>query len=178
MRKHKILNLALISALLIVALTACSSKKKSNTNPTPTATVLAAPQATAKPTQAAPVEPTAEPTQAAPAEATKAPTAEPTQAPTTAPTQASSSSEVVVTIQNFAFNPNPLSIPVGTTVRFVNKDSAAHTATADDGSFDSGTLNQGQDFTFTFTKAGTFAYYCAFHGGKGGVGMSGTITVK
>lgn len=111
-------------------------------------------------------------------ESSKALTAEPPQAATATPTPASTSSEVVVTIQNFAFSPNPLMIPVGTAVRFVNKDALAHTVTADDGSFDSGTLNQGQDFTFTFTKAGTFAYYCAFHGGKGGVGMSGTIMVK
>ncbi len=157
MRKYKFLSLVLISVLLIVALAACSNKSKTKTT-SPTATVPAAPQATVEPTKAA--------------------TVEPTQAATVEPTQAAGASEVVVTIQNFAFSPNPLTIPVGTTVRFVNKDSAAHTATADDGSFDSGTLNNGQDFTFKFDKAGTYAYYCKFHGGKGGTGMSGTITVQ
>jgi ribose transport system substrate-binding protein len=92
--------------------------------------------------------------------------------------QAAAPSEVVVTIQNFAFDPTPLTIPVGTTVRFVNKDSTAHSVTADDGSFDSGTLANGQEFTFKFDTAGTYPYYCKFHGGKGGQGMSGTITVQ
>ena len=111
------------------------------------------------------------------------PTPEPTLEATTAATpeattQTTAPSEVVVTIQNFAFDPQSLTIPVGTTVRFVNKDSAEHTVTADDGSFDSGTLSSGQEFTFKFDKAGTYPYYCKFHGGKGGQGMSGTITVK
>jgi plastocyanin len=101
-----------------------------------------------------------------------------TAVPTLAATTDASASEVVVNIQNSKFDPNPLTIPVGTTVRFVNNDSAAHTATADDGSFDSGNLNKGQDFTFTFDQAGTFAYYCTYHGGKGGVGMSATIVVQ
>ncbi len=148
MRKYKFPSLVLISVLLIVVLVACSSKSKTKTA-SPTATAPAAPEATLVPG------------------ATPAPT-----------TQASNSSEVVVTIQNFAFSPNPLTIQVGTTVRFVNNDSAAHTATADDGSFDSGTLDNGQEFTFKFDKAGTYPYYCKFHGGKGGTGMSSTITVQ
>jgi plastocyanin len=184
--KRKFLSVLLISVLLVVALSACGSKKK-KTTPTPTPTVQAAPSATAELSatatpQAAPSA-TAEPKATATVQVAPSATAEPsataTSGATVEPTsQASNPSEVVVNIQNFAFDPKSLTIPVGTTVRFVNNDSASHTVTADDGSFDSGTLSNGQEFTFTFDKAGTYPYYCKFHGGKGGVGMSGTITVE
>lgn len=90
------------------------------------------------------------------------------------PTQASSQT---VTLVNTSFDPKQLTVPVGTTVVWVNKDSMAHTVTADDKSFNSGNLNSGETFKFTFTKAGTFPYYCQYHGGPKGVGMSGVITV-
>jgi plastocyanin len=77
-----------------------------------------------------------------------------------------------VNIQNFAFNPDTLSVPVGTTVTWNNLDNTAHTATADDGSFQSGTLQPGQSFSFQFQDAGTFTYNCAFH-----PNMQGTIEV-
>jgi predicted lipoprotein with Yx(FWY)xxD motif/plastocyanin len=85
---------------------------------------------------------------------------------------------VQVDLKNFAFTPKTLTVAPGTTVVWMNSDSAAHTVTADDGSFDSGNLNQGATFKFTFSKAGTFAFYCMYHGGKGGVGMAGQIIVK
>jgi LPXTG-motif cell wall-anchored protein len=68
-----------------------------------------------------------------------------------------------VTIQNFAFGPKTIAIHVGDTVTWTNSDTAPHTATALDKSFDSGRLEQGQTFAFTFTKAGTFDYICSFH---------------
>jgi LPXTG-motif cell wall-anchored protein len=77
-----------------------------------------------------------------------------------APRQAETKS---VNIQNFAFDPKDLTVAVGDTVSWKNSDKAPHTATANDGSFDSGNLNQGQEFSFTFTKAGTFAYVCRYH---------------
>ena len=56
---------------------------------------------------------------------------------------------------------------------WVNDDQAPHTATANDGAFDSGTLQPGQSFSFTFTQPGTtYAYYCAIH-----PSMTGTVTV-
>ncbi len=99
---------------------------------------------------------------------------------TPAPAGGSSSQAVsqTVTLINTAFNPKQLSVAVGTTVVWTNKDSMAHTVTADDNSFDSGNLNPGDTFKFTFTKAGTFPYHCKYHGGPNGVGMSGVITVK
>jgi plastocyanin len=55
--------------------------------------------------------------------------------------------------------------------------SFSHTVTADDGSFDSGTLSSGKSFSYTFNTAGDFPYHCTFHGGPGGEGMAGTVTV-
>ena len=69
---------------------------------------------------------------------------------------------------SFAFSPATLTIKAGTTVTWKNTTSVGHTVTSDDGkSFDSGTSNpiaaQGGTFSFTFTKAGTFAYHCEIH---------------
>jgi plastocyanin len=60
---------------------------------------------------------------------------------------------------------------------WINQDNAPHTVTADDNSFDTGTLSQGQSGSITFDKPGEFPYYCLFHGGPGGVGMAGKIVV-
>jgi plastocyanin len=49
--------------------------------------------------------------------------------------------------------------------------------TADDGSFDSGTVDPGSTFEMTFNEAGEIPYYCQFRGGPGDQGMSGIITV-
>jgi len=89
----------------------------------------------------------------------------PVASPTTtqAPSNPASGGTQEVKIANFAFDPPSLTISVGTTVKWTNEDSAQHTATADDGSFDSGQLRKGQSFTFTFTKEGTFTYICADH---------------
>ncbi len=65
----------------------------------------------------------------------------------------------------------------GTTVQWINDDSVAHTVTADGGAFDSGSLAPGATFSFTFSQAGDFPYYCHFHGGPGGQGMSSRVTV-
>jgi plastocyanin len=73
-----------------------------------------------------------------------------------------------------AFGTNPLVVPLNTTVTWRNDDSVAHTVTANDGSFDSGTLQPGQSFSHTFTSAGTFSYYCAIHGQAS---MSGSVQV-
>ncbi len=81
----------------------------------------------------------------------------------TAPSSTSSSSGSDVTIANFAFSPDTLTVKAGTTVKWTNKDSTAHTVTADDGSFDSGTLNPGMTFSFTFKQAGTVSYHCTIH---------------
>lgn len=78
-----------------------------------------------------------------------------------------------VNIQNMAFNPSSLTVPVGTTVKWVNMDSTTHTVTSDTGVFNSGNLNNGQSFSYTFSQAGTFPYHCSIH-----TNMHGTITVS
>jgi predicted lipoprotein with Yx(FWY)xxD motif/plastocyanin len=87
------------------------------------------------------------------------------------------SETVTINVQNFAFNPKDLSIKAGTTVIWHNNDSATHTVTSDTGLFD-GNLPGGADFQFTFSQPGTYPYYCKPHGGAGGEGMSGVITVS
>jgi len=76
------------------------------------------------------------------------------------------------TISNFSFSPDPLTIPVGTTVQWTNDDGVSHTVTADDGSFDSHPLSPHGTFTHTFGQAGVFTYHCAIH-----TSMQGTIRV-
>lgn len=80
------------------------------------------------------------------------------------------------------FDPKDLTISVGTTVTWTNKGERPHTSTADDGSWDSGGdpsdyILPGQSFSHTFTTAGEFPYYCRLHGGPGGSGQAGVITV-
>jgi plastocyanin len=110
-----------------------------------------------------------------PAAATRAPTVAPTLAPTVLLTPAPS--RVELAISDDAFAPKSVSVPVGATVVWSRSGTHPHTVTADDASFDSGILRAGQGFEHTFTQPGTFAYYCDVHGGPGGVGMSGTVTV-
>lgn len=76
-----------------------------------------------------------------------------------------------VTIQNFSFNPAILTVPVGTTVTWINKDSAPHTIKSE--TFTSSTLNQGDLFEFTFNTTGSFDYTCGIH-----PSMSGKIVVE
>jgi plastocyanin len=68
-----------------------------------------------------------------------------------------------VEIKGMKFSVKSLNVAVGDTVTFTNTDGAPHTATANDGSFDTGRLNKGQSATVTITAAGVFAYFCAVH---------------
>ena len=68
-----------------------------------------------------------------------------------------------VTIQGFAFNPGEVTVTVGDTVTWTNNDTRGHTATADAGGFDTGTISVGASKTITFATAGTFAYHCTIH---------------
>jgi plastocyanin len=77
---------------------------------------------------------------------------------------------VEVSINDFAFDPESVTISTGDTVRWTNMDSANHTATGS--TFDSGILEEGDSYEFTFTETGTFEYYCSIH-----PEMEGTVTV-
>jgi len=74
-----------------------------------------------------------------------------------------------VSIVDFAFSPQNITIDVGDTVVWTNNGVAPHTATSGtscptgDGKWDSGVLSNGQSFSFTFTQAGTFPYFCTIH---------------
>ena len=68
-----------------------------------------------------------------------------------------------VEIKNFAFGPKTITIKKGTKVAWTNQDSVSHTATADDGSFDTGLLAKGESGSVTFDKVGTFSYHCTPH---------------
>jgi plastocyanin len=78
-----------------------------------------------------------------------------------------------VSIKDFVFDPKTISINVGDTITWTNDGAAPHTVSADDASFDSGNLDKGATFSRTFDTAGTFAYFCKYHGSKGGVSMAG-----
>jgi plastocyanin len=69
-----------------------------------------------------------------------------------------------VVIKNFSFKPAHITIKRGTKVRWINRDSTAHTATANKKrSFDSGRLSPGQRYTHTFKRAGKQRYHCEIH---------------
>jgi plastocyanin len=68
-----------------------------------------------------------------------------------------------VSIVDFAFDPGLVTVDAGATVTWTNQGPSPHTVTADDGSFDSGTLDAGGTFSFTFTNAGTVSYHCTIH---------------
>jgi plastocyanin len=84
-----------------------------------------------------------------------------------------------VSVIDFAFQPDPITIAQGTTVTWTNNtiSSTTHNVTADNGGFNPQDLSPGQQYSVTFTSIGNFRYYCRFHGGPGGQGMSGTINV-
>jgi len=83
-----------------------------------------------------------------------------------------------VAIKDFAFEPKTISINVGDTITWTNEGPSPHTVTADAAdSFDSGNLDKGATYSETFDEVGTFAYYCKYHGSKGGTGMAGSIVV-
>jgi plastocyanin len=92
-----------------------------------------------------------------------------------APTAGAQGKNMTVSIKNFAFNPPNMTVAPGTTLTWVNNDQVPHTATATNpaGVFDSGTLQPGQSYSFTFNKPGTYAYHCAIH-----PYMTGTVTVS
>lgn len=77
-----------------------------------------------------------------------------------------------VDIVEFTYQPDPVVVQVDGKVIWQNQDTAPHTATADDGSFDTGTIEKGKLGSATFKEAGTFAYFCEIH-----PDMRGTVEV-
>lgn len=144
---------------------------------------LVAPAATTAP-PAATAAPTTAPT-SAPAAATTAPIAAPTPAsiattaaptpapqptavpppqPTAAPKAAAPAATSPVTIADYAYDPQQLTVAAGTRVVWTNLDADVHTVTSEGANlFDSGEFGQNATFTFTFTQPGEYSYYCVPH---------------
>jgi plastocyanin len=80
---------------------------------------------------------------------------------------------VEIKIDNFSFAPGTLTVAVGTTVTWINHDDIPHTAVSTDGVFKSKVMDTDEKFSYTFTKAGTYPYFCSIH-----PKMTGTIVVQ
>jgi plastocyanin len=89
----------------------------------------------------------------------------------TAPSGEAAKSEKVQIVE-FTYEPDPVVVQVGGKVTWQNEDTAPHTATADDGSFDTGIIEKGKLGSATFKEPGTFTYFCEIH-----PTMHGTVEV-
>jgi plastocyanin len=78
-----------------------------------------------------------------------------------------------VKIDNFSFNPATLTVAVGTTVTWTNRDDIPHTVVSTDNVFKSKVLDTDEKFSYTFSKAGTYPYFCSIH-----PKMTGKIVVQ
>jgi len=87
--------------------------------------------------------------------------------------QVAQAADTQITIDNFVFSPATLTVATGTTVTWTNQDDMVHTVTAESRLFASKGLETGDTYSYTFTTAGTYAYYCALH-----PKMTATIIVK
>jgi len=74
-----------------------------------------------------------------------------------------SAANAEVKIDNFSFGPQTLTIAVGATVTWTNRDDIPHTVVSTDGVFKSKVRDTDEKFSYTFTKAGTYPYYCSVH---------------
>jgi plastocyanin len=74
-----------------------------------------------------------------------------------------SAANAAVKIDNFVFGPQTITVPVGATVTWTNADDIPHTSVSTDGVFKSKVLDTDEKFSYTFTKAGTYPYYCTIH---------------
>lgn len=68
-----------------------------------------------------------------------------------------------VKIDNFVFSPNQLTVPTGSTIRWTNHDDIPHNVVSDDKSFKSKVLDTDETFAYTFTRPGTYTYFCSIH---------------
>lgn len=172
-------RVAVLSALglLCTTLVACGQPQSADTAmSSPAASVMAvAEQAsatsmpTAQPTAEPTVMPTARPTdQPTPSPATMSGADHSSHMASSAPMAAQPGAEVAAKIQLFMFSPEPLEIPLGTTVVWTNEDDIEHSVTSGtaptaDMAFDSDFFTKGQTYSFTFSEAGQFAYFCKRH---------------
>ncbi|WP_161793411.1 anti-sigma factor domain-containing protein [Cohnella kolymensis] len=157
----KALKIALMLAMVLMALSACGSNNMDNT----------ASQGNGSSPSAAASQPSATPSESA------KPSVKPSPSPSKAPEPSDSKSsstpsptpddkpktEFVVEIKDFAFSPANLTVPKGSTVKFINRDKVKHSAVADGGEFDTGLLALDDSASVKFNDEGTFSYYCGPH---------------
>lgn len=140
--------LLVLSLLIVLGLSACGDDDSDTTAPAEPAQTTESPQ-------------TAEPESSEPDSAANAP----------APSGEAVRAEKVEIVE-FTYEPDPVRIEEGGKVTWINRDSAPHTATADDGSFDTGTLEEGKLKSENFKEPGTYTYFCEIH-----PEMRGTVEV-
>ncbi|MBS3123975.1 cupredoxin family copper-binding protein [Candidatus Woesearchaeota archaeon] len=93
---------------------------------------------------------------------------------TTVVPQSTNTSVIVnVDIKSFSFKPNSITINLGDVVTWTNYDSIRHTATSDDGLFNSNLLSLGESWSYKFEQSGEYGYYCQPH-----TSMRGKVVVK
>jgi len=80
-----------------------------------------------------------------------------------ATTEATPAAGIEIKIDNFTFAPGSVNVPVGTTVRWINHDDIPHNVVSDDKTFKSKVLDTDEEFTYTFTKPGTYGYFFSIH---------------
>jgi plastocyanin len=83
--------------------------------------------------------------------------------PTRAKSENTQTASMEVRVDNFTFGPDTLTVPANSTVTWVNKDDVPHVIASNDGLFKSKALDTDDKYSYTFTKAGTYAYYCSIH---------------
>ena len=93
------------------------------------------------------------------------------------PALATAATSKTVAVLDASYNPTTFTIEAGTVLVFKNTSSFPHTATADNGAFDTGTISPGTSKSVVVKKVGQIPFHCQFHGAVGGVGQTGTITV-
>ncbi len=81
----------------------------------------------------------------------------------TASAQQAAPANAEVKIDNFSFGPGTVTVPVGTTITWTNRDDIPHTVVSTEGAFKSKVLDTDEKFSFTFSKAGSFPYFCSIH---------------
>lgn len=93
------------------------------------------------------------------------------------PIEPAGAAEVTVEAIDFSYDPVVLTVEAGTTVTWINTGAVQHSATASDGSFDTGLFDAGEEASITFNTVGSFPYYCTLHGTAAGAGMAGEVQV-
>ena len=151
------LALPLLTILAMAALAACGN----SATPTPTSSTAPPPSVSGSAPASSP--------------AASRPAASQASAAGCAAAPAGATATVNVSIKDFKFNPQPVSAKVGDVVAWKNDDSAPHSATMDDGSCDTDTINVGSGAMLVFSAAGTYTYHCKVHPSQ----MKGfTVVVK